>query len=169
MRILAKALLMSLVAIIFASGAYAQKTKWQTLNDEFFTLKLPGKAEKSVEEGEVPGSSTTKYALENDGFFYMAAVTNTTMDMDEPLEMAEIAIGSFGETIQLDVEDQGTWKVQGSEGAWANFRNDPGGLNIEYHVVVKGQYLYQVVVGSSEKNVIGSKEGKMLAKSFKLK
>lgn len=168
-RPLAKFAIMVSLTLIFATGSFAQKVKWKKYETEYFSVMLPGTPTKEVEPGETAGAATYKYSLESNEAIIMVAVTNTGIEMTEPHEMAEIAMESFGETIQLESVASGDWLVSGQVGVFAHYEKEPGGMNGEYHVVAKGDKLYQVVIFSDQEAIVGSKSAKKLVKSFKIK
>lgn len=169
MKSISKALILGMLAICLATGLFAQKTKWSKFETPQFSAMLPGSPEQQFEGGDKEGTGTTKYTIQSENKIYMIAVTNTGMVMDNPEEMADVAASAFSESIGMEELEVGKWEIQGIEGRYVHYQNEERDAHVEYHVVAKSQFLYQLAMVSDAEQPFGSKEAKKLIKGFKIK
>jgi hypothetical protein len=125
-----------------------------------FEVKLPGHVEEDIIEAE--NSTTYKFHLKGQKTEYLATSVLHTINLDiDSLDLQQVSLESFAESIKGTVTKQSAWKVGKHTGIKAVIESNI--LYIEYGILIFGNFQYQIVAYAPP----GEFDAKSVAKYFK--
>ena len=155
-----------ILLLLSVSYTQAQKSVAYKSEEGKFSIKFPGEFKENITEKE--SAKTVKIQCELEKSNYFASYSLHKVDIDDPLEMAEVSLESFTEAIHGVVVTRTEWKIKKNEGLKALIDLPDNGAKLEYRVILVGNIQYQLIVIAVD-GAIDKKKANAFFKSFKLK
>jgi hypothetical protein len=118
----------------------------QTFTSEEAKFQIDFACAYQQAETESEDSKTVKISCDTNGQLWFVGYTLHTVDMEDPMEMAQVSLDSFVESVGGTIDSSSEWVVGTNTGLQSIILFGENGENkIEYRAILFGNIQYQVL------------------------
>lgn len=146
----------------------ADGPNWEKFTCEVTGAKVKFPSTPTTETSSEDGATNSRSMCTYEGSSIMYNVTkHDDLAGVEPMDLANVSLEAFTESINGEISSQSDWKVKKSTGLQAIMEISELGATVDYRVVIVGNNQYQLVTIEMESDPLGQDIKDTFFDSFK--